>query len=537
MRPEASGPPVRRAIPFLRILLGSGRGWLLMAVPLMFVASGRNCIPIAAWIVPILMLRSLRNGTFQRFLAAYLASVLAWVFQFRGMVPVPPVMMLGLGLGYGFFAMVPFLADRGIAPHIRGMASTLVLPCAAASLDFLLAHSPYGSWGSMAYSQYGDLPLMQLVSVTGLYGITFLMAWTAAVANWAWERGFEPTHIRGGFLVWAGVLGGILLGGGIRLWHVPEGPTVRVASLSGPDVQVFPGRALMRRALAGHLSAQEIEAARARGWYLADDLLLHAAREADAGAKVIFWGETNAFCFSEDEPIFLARAAKVAREKGVYLGLAIGIWHDGEPHPLENALILMDPAGRVLWRYLKTRPVPGDESRMSRRGEGRLQFATTAWGRISGVICFDADFPSLLKQAGAGRADLLLLPSNDWKAIDPWHTQMAVFRAVEEGCNLVRQVSGGLSMAVDYRGCVLAAMDHVPMAENESLVSQVPIHGVTTFYSRIGDLFAWLTLAGLVSLAGSAWWLNRRDGGGPQWHSDPMDSRAPKPGGTGRKES
>src|SRR5207247_8319696 len=48
----------------------------------------------------------------------------------------------------------------------------------------------------LAYTQYGDLPLMQLVSVTGLAGIVFLMAWSASVTNHAWDRGWAPEAIR-----------------------------------------------------------------------------------------------------------------------------------------------------------------------------------------------------------------------------------------------------------------------------------------------------------------------------------------------------
>jgi apolipoprotein N-acyltransferase len=79
---------------------------------------------------------------------------------------------------------------------------------------------------------------------------------------------------------------------------------------------------------------------------------------------------------------------------------------------------------------------------------------------VTSVICFDADSVQLLQQAGDGAADLVLIPSNDWREIDPRHTQMAVFRAVEQGFNMVRHVSNGFSAAVDYQGRVRGVMDH-----------------------------------------------------------------------------
>jgi apolipoprotein N-acyltransferase len=123
----------------------------------------------------------------------------------------------------------------------------------------------------------------------------------------------------------------------------------------------------------------------------------------------------------------------------------------------------------------------------------------TPYGRLSSIICYDGDFPQLLAQAGALGADVMLDPSNDWREIDPWHTQMASFRGIEQGFNLIRQTSQGLSAAFDYQGRRLAAMDHYQTTDY-AMVSQVPTRGVRTIYSRFQDWFAWLCLAGLVLL-------------------------------------
>jgi apolipoprotein N-acyltransferase len=162
--------------------------------------------------------------------------------------------------------------------------------------------------------------------------------------------------------------------------------------------------------------------------------------------------------------------------------------------------VLINPDGELSWKYLKARPVPGSESALSRRADGRLKFVETPYGRLSGAICFDADFVQLLHQAGNGHADLVLVPSNDWQAIDPWHTQMAVFRGIEQGFNLVRHTSHGLSIATDYQGRVRGLMDHYQTSGDRQMVAELPTRGVRTVYSRTGDLFSWLTLACLAVL-------------------------------------
>ena len=68
-------------------------------------------------------------------------------------------------------------------------------------------------------------------------------------------------------------------------------------------------------------------------------------------------------------------------------------------------------------------------------------------------------------------------PAEDWRAIDPRHTQMASFRAIEQGFNLARQTNQGWSAAYDYEGHQLAHMDQY-QAQELTLVAQVPTRGV-----------------------------------------------------------
>jgi apolipoprotein N-acyltransferase len=159
---------------------------------------------------------------------------------------------------------------------------------------------------------------------------------------------------------------------------------------------------------------------------------------------------------------------------------------------------LIDPEGVTRWEFWKAIPVPGMEAAISALDDGRIDVADTPHGKVGGAICFDMDFPNLLEQAGEQAADLMLVPSNDWRQIDPWHSHMARLRAVEQGFNMVRHTSNGLSLAADYHGRVLSSMDHYTTTDRV-LISQVPTSGTRTVYSRIGDTFAWLCVTGLVA--------------------------------------
>ncbi|WP_244224593.1 hypothetical protein [Corallococcus sicarius] len=109
----------------------------------------------------------------------------------------------------------------------------------------------------------------------------------------------------------------------------------------------------------------------------------------------------------------------------------------------------------MAWRYVKSRPVPGWEAEHSIPGSPEPAVGQAPGvGVLGGAICFDGDFPAVFASASGRGIELLLLPSSDWKGISPLHTRQAVFRAVEQGFSMVRQVNQGLSVAVDGYGRV-----------------------------------------------------------------------------------
>ena len=94
----------------------------------------------------------------------------------------------------------------------------------------------------MAYTQHDNLPLMQLASVTGIFGIAFLIAWFASVVNWAWHHDFAWYAIRGGALLYAGVFSLVMLAGATRLaLGASEAKSIRAAVISGPEGMFNPG--------------------------------------------------------------------------------------------------------------------------------------------------------------------------------------------------------------------------------------------------------------------------------------------------------
>jgi apolipoprotein N-acyltransferase len=483
------------------------RSWipLLLAALLLPFANGTSAIALAAWLVPFFLLRFSRSQRGIVALPIILAlQIVALVIQYRGMVPFPTPLYVAVMIVYGLFFLLPYVADRLLASRLSGFSRSLVFPLAWVSIEYFFSRGPFGSWFATAYSQ-SDLALLQMLSVTGLWGVTFLIGWTASAGNAFWEEWSESRQIPRVTALCALLIIVALVAGGVRLaLFPPTGATVRVASLSRADSDLHPDPKVVDRFFRhAPLTPEEIGTIRERAAAVNNDLLNRSEREAKAGARIIFWGEANAIVLKGDENDLIQRGANLAKANGIYLAMAVAGWHLETTPPLENKIVLIQPDGTPAWEFLKAHPVPGGEAAISIRGDGKLRMLDTPYGRLSSAICFDADFPSLLAQAGKMRTDIVLDPSNDWKAIDPWHTKMASFRAIEQGFNLVRHTSQGLSAAFDYQGRQLAAMDHY-LASDHTLVAQVPTRGTPTVYAKLGDWFAWICLigsAGLIFLA------------------------------------
>jgi apolipoprotein N-acyltransferase len=362
--------------------------------------------------------------------------------------------------------------------------------------------TPSATFGSMAYTQYGFLPFMQLAALVGIWGITFMIAWFASTFDWAWSRGFQWDVVRTPVLTYAAVFCAIVLGGAVRLALAPtDRPSIRVATLNRPVDLFLPGE--ITRIAEGRVSPGQREGVTNKLTQLHDWFLDGSRREARAGARLIVWPETNLLIFKEDEPAFLERARRLAADERVYVAMGMGTVQAGERVPLENKLVLIHPSGRIAVSYLKSHAVAGWEAGIMQRGDGRVPVIATGDGRMATAICFDADFPEFIRQAARGSADLLILPANDWKELKSLHFEMASFRAIENGMSLVRATSSGLSGTFDPWGRLLSVADYFAPGDR-TMTAQVPIGRVPTFYAITGDLFAWLCVAGLLVTLGIA---------------------------------
>lgn len=155
---------------------------------------------------------------------------------------------------------------------------------------------------------------------------------------------------------------------------------------------------------------------------------------------------------------------------------------------------MINNIGETSYTYHKAKPVPGE---LIAESDIEIKYIDTKYGRIGSVICYDMDFPSYIRQAGQLNIDILLVPSLDWKDINPIHSHMAAFRGIENGLNVFRQTNLGLSLATDYNGKPISKMDHFN-TEDRVLIAHLPTKGMPTLYSNVGDIFSWICIIVLL---------------------------------------
>jgi apolipoprotein N-acyltransferase len=509
---------------------------LAQALPFFWLAGGGLfsvlwmggwAVPVAAWVAPVLLLRFLGE---RRVLAdiAWVGMMLyaALWMSYRDVVPVTAAAYAAIIGAYTVALALPYAAHRLMGPRLPGTLATLVFPCTMVAADFAIGRwSPYGTWGSVAYTQSHNLPLVQVVAVTGMAGVTFLMAWFAAIAAWAWRGPRGVSGASAVVLAYALVWGVVVVGGGLRLASIPDDvPSVRVAAIGWPQDIVQEGATGFARALDASLPAPERNRMRAIFARIQQRFLQDTMREARAGSRIVLWPENNAMTFREDEGDFLRRARRVAQDTGVYLLMGMATLQPGAARPLENKAVLFDAAGNLAFSYRKTTVVPVSlEARANQRGDGWIPVSDSPYGRLAAAICFDLDFPPLIRQVGVARADILLVPASEPSAsIKRVHQAMAVFRAVENGVSLLRAARWGLYAAVDPHGRIMGEVDGEG-AGSRAMVAQLPVTGVYTLYAQIGDVFAWLCVGGLAVLVVFSVWRRAPSAGGLSvrraWHS------------------
>lgn len=472
--------------------------WLLAGLALLLGAQhGNPDVGPLAWVYGIFLLRYTRHVSTLRGLLAMLVvhgiGAAVWVVSIELPADAFPWSAVIGAVALNAVLVLPFVLDRLVATRLREdhlVLSTLVYPTARVTAELLVATvSPFGIvFGFLAATQHENLPLLQVASVTGLYGVSFLVAWAAPAVVELWST---PRHWRAAALC-AAMVTVVVTAGSLTMWAVPRSsPTVRVAGVT-PSAEVeAPVADLPDPAEVVDGSPAALEETMEP---VTTELLASTEREAIAGAEIVVWSEAATQTFEADVGDLYDRVGAIAREHGIHVLATVALYTPEAPHG-RNVATLIGPDGEVVREYDKTHPLAGLEP--IEPGDDEVPSVETAHGTLAAMICYDLDYDT-----AEVPADILLLPAADWEGFDRQHTQKAKLRAIEQGYAVVRQDAYGTAATYDHQGRTLASTDYY-RTDQQTQVAEVPTSGRTTVYSSIGDVFAGacaLTLVGLGAL-------------------------------------
>jgi len=472
----------RRNTSLLLLLAGSG---------LVFMTFMRFSLPEVAWVTfaPFLIFLHER-GTIRRHLAVLGTLLVAFLLTVSKMVtaeiPWAPVPAFAIPLAFSYFVA---LATASLAHRRLGARwGPYTFASMAVALGWVqYTFTPGSSWGVLAHTQLENLPLVQLAALTGVGGITFLVALGSGLAAAAWSSGLKV--VRTDLIVFGVLLSSALVYGQLRLDHPAPGGQLRIAGVISPVTHTD-----FRAAY------QNVDSLR----LLDDELFARSAHAADLGARIIVWPEIATLMTKATEPAVVARGQAFTKTHGVSLLMAYGVFETARPTHgslYVNKYRFYGPDGSLLDEYVKRHPVPVDPNPA---GTAHARVVVVDGVALSGGICYDYGFPGIARDNANDGASVALVPSSDWRGIDPEHGRMALMNAVAVGLPMVRPVRAATSIATDQYGRLLSSV-RADASGDGVMVVAVPTERVPTVYARIGELLPLLALAFVVFVMIRAW--------------------------------
>jgi apolipoprotein N-acyltransferase len=380
-------------------------------------------------------------------------------------------------------------------------AAPLVWVATELGRTYLLTGFP---WVLLGYSQAAVIPIAQLASVFGVYGVSLLVATVSAAlatigADARAGRTFLPLAVIA--IIAVTVWGSLRVS---RADLTQSGDPIRVGLVQGNIDQ-----------------GEKWEPARAAAIF---DRYIAMTRQAiGEGARLVLWPESSTPFMFEEDPIGAARLRTLAQQARVPIlfgsdqvvwklqngmrvadrmynsafllrsdGLTAGVYRKvhlvpfGEYVPLRGLLFFAAPLVEAIGSGF----VPGDQAAV----------LPVDGHSLSVSICYEVVYPDLVRRFVVAGSELLTTITNDaWFGATsaPYqHFEQASMRAIEEGRYLVRSANTGISGIVDPYGRVLTRSG---IYEERVLVGDARFLRVSTFYARHGDVLAYVCV--LVSVA------------------------------------
>ncbi len=357
-------------------------------------------------------------------------------------------------------------------------------------------------WNLLGYPAAANVALVQLTTITGIYGLSFVVAAFNALLAWSDADTTHKPKLRLATLVSAALLALVAMTAGPRFVPKPvANHTARAVQLNFPEADQYPNDWFTQH-------ASDLEEAQRFS-------LAPTAKHPD----LLVWPEAPApFSFQDTQFAHLASTLATRFQNPFIVGVVE--WKPetvstagAAPHTAMvpyNSALMFDAQGRREFSYDKVHLVPFGEyepfplihrvvSNVSSEVGGFRKGTQYSVGQFAngypfGVfICYEAIYPGEIRRFAANGAQLFVNISNDgWfghSAAAEQHLRMARVRAVENRRWIVRTTNNGITVSIDPYGRIFR-----PLPQDVRAAADLPYDFRTdkTPYTRFGDWFAWL---------------------------------------------
>jgi apolipoprotein N-acyltransferase len=421
---------------------------------------------------------------------------------------------------------IPFVLMGLIAAALLPRLPVWARPIAFAALWTLLEFGrSYGRlafpWFLLATSQVHNLPILQLVSLTGQWGLSFCILLANGFFGEAWFASRRDASRR---RVWqlgmiAAAIPLALYVSGLFVMRAVEKsdeglPTRVVGAVQGAfDKESYHDQGIRERVLTTYLNLTR------------DAVMKGQGEELDAsgqprGIAFVAWPETVVPGYISQDSYLRGTLSEVARS--LRTPLLIGAPELDDDNNFLNSAYLFDRSGLQRDRYDKNQLVPVGEFFPLREILGpiyarygvpeRDHVPGTRLGvievgglvgetrmRVGTIICYESVFSTWARKDVADGAQMIALLTSDQtfgtSAGPQQHADIATVRAVETRRWLVRAAATGVSEFLDPTGQI---RESLPLMKRGVLVHTITLRNDKTLFVLWGDWVLWVCAGVLV---------------------------------------
>jgi len=413
------------------------------------------------------------------------------------------LLVMYLSLFIGVFTFLTRFIQIG-----SGLRTILLTPILWVSLEYLRSFLLTGfPWANLGYSQYLNLPFIQMADITGAYGASLVIILFNATLYWVLQQWPKKTFPFKEVTIIALILLGFLIYGYGKMRAVDrqmlQSPPLKIGLVQGNIDQ----------------SIKWDESFQKETLKIYERLSFKVAEEKP---DLIIWPETATPFFFQEASEYQPLVLDIPERAKAFLLFGSPSYkiEKGKVNHY-NSAYLASPAKELVGRYDKIHLVPfGEYIPLSNLlffigslGEGIGNFKpgkeifnfSIPQGQFGVLICFEIIFPDLCRRFVKRGAGFLVTITNDaWfgRTSAPYqHLSIATFRAIENRVFIARAANTGISGFIDPKGKIVGQGG---IFTEEAMNRTIRLSKEKTFYTLYGDVFAWICSGLSLLLLGDA---------------------------------